>query len=185
VCSRLRSVSLVFFRPAKSILSCTKFCMGWLRFVELIKLKVFFAEYNLFYRSLLHQTPIILLILLTEAIPGPIVDALVQNVNSWNKISCRVLSILRVRRKNTMPPKPAMVTAWLGQDKEGESESRNEHCMLLSSHFVPVWSSKYRLKMQKSPLKRHKLHCSHTVKLNYLTSSSPIVDSFACDSYDS
>ena len=42
---------------------------GWLRFVGSIKLQVSFAEYGLFYRSLLQKRPIILSILLTEATP--------------------------------------------------------------------------------------------------------------------
>jgi len=45
--------------------------MGWLRSVGLIKLQVSFAEFCLFYRALLHTRPIVLSILLTEAIPYP------------------------------------------------------------------------------------------------------------------
>jgi len=44
---------------------------GWLRLVGSIKLYVSFAEYSLFYRSLLQKRPIILSILLTEATPYP------------------------------------------------------------------------------------------------------------------
>ena len=49
-------------------------CMGcgsmrWLRLVGSLKLSVSFAEYRLFYRSLLQKTPIILRSLLTEATP--------------------------------------------------------------------------------------------------------------------
>ena len=43
--------------------------MVWLRSVGSIKLQVSFAEYRLFYRSLLQQRPIILSILLTKATP--------------------------------------------------------------------------------------------------------------------
>ena len=43
--------------------------MGWLRSVGSIKLYVSFAEYRLFYRSLLQKRPIILSILLTKATP--------------------------------------------------------------------------------------------------------------------
>jgi len=43
--------------------------MGWLRSVGSIKLYVSFAEYCLFYRSLLQKRPVILSILLTKATP--------------------------------------------------------------------------------------------------------------------
>ena len=43
--------------------------MGWLRSVGSIKLQVSFAEYHLFYRSLLQKRPMILSILLTKATP--------------------------------------------------------------------------------------------------------------------
>jgi len=43
--------------------------MGWLRSVGSIKLKVSFAEYRLFYRTLLQKRPIVFSILLTEATP--------------------------------------------------------------------------------------------------------------------
>jgi len=43
--------------------------MGWLRSVGLIKSKVSFAEYRLFYRALLQRRPIIESILPTEATP--------------------------------------------------------------------------------------------------------------------
>jgi len=43
--------------------------MGWLRSVGSIKLYISFAEYRLFYRSLLQKRPIILSILLTKATP--------------------------------------------------------------------------------------------------------------------
>ena len=43
--------------------------MGWLWLVGSIKLYVSFAEYSLFYRTLLQKRPIILSILLTEATP--------------------------------------------------------------------------------------------------------------------
>ena len=43
--------------------------MGWLRLVGSIKLQVSFAEYRLFYRSLLQKRPINLSILLTAATP--------------------------------------------------------------------------------------------------------------------
>ena len=43
--------------------------MGWLRSVGSIKSQVSFAEYSLFYRSLLQKRPIILSILLSEATP--------------------------------------------------------------------------------------------------------------------
>jgi len=45
------------------------FYIGWLRSVGSIKLQVSFAEYRLFYRSLLQKKPIILSILLTVATP--------------------------------------------------------------------------------------------------------------------
>jgi len=44
-------------------------CMGWLRSVGSMKWQVSFAEYRLFYRSLLQKRPIILSILLTVATP--------------------------------------------------------------------------------------------------------------------
>jgi len=43
--------------------------MGWLRFAGSLKLYVFFAEYRLFYRSLLQKRPINLRSLLIEATP--------------------------------------------------------------------------------------------------------------------
>ena len=43
--------------------------MGWLRLVGSIKLQVSFAEYCLFYRSLLRKRPMILSILLNVAFP--------------------------------------------------------------------------------------------------------------------
>jgi len=43
--------------------------MGWLRSVGSIKLSVSFAEYRLFYRSLLKKRPIILSILLNQSHP--------------------------------------------------------------------------------------------------------------------
>jgi len=54
--------------------------MGWLRSVGSIKLKVSFAEYRLFYRSLLQKRPIILSILLTKA--TPYAPPMVCHVNS-------------------------------------------------------------------------------------------------------
>jgi len=45
--------------------------MGWLRSVGSIKLYVSFAEYRLFYRTLLQKRPVIVSILLTEATPHP------------------------------------------------------------------------------------------------------------------
>jgi len=43
--------------------------MGWLRWVGSLKLKVYFAEYSLFYRALLHKRPTILRSLLIAASP--------------------------------------------------------------------------------------------------------------------
>jgi len=45
--------------------------MGWLRFVGSLRLYVSFAEYSLFYRSLLQKRPITLRSLLIEATPYP------------------------------------------------------------------------------------------------------------------
>jgi len=44
-------------------------CMGWLRLVGSLKLKVSFAEYHLFYKALLQKRPIILRSLLIVATP--------------------------------------------------------------------------------------------------------------------
>jgi len=43
--------------------------IGWLRLVGSIQIYVSFAEYSLFYRAPLQKKPIILSMLLTEAIP--------------------------------------------------------------------------------------------------------------------
>ena len=48
---------------------CPDINMVWLRLVGSLKLYVSFAEYRLFFRALLQESPIILSILLTEATP--------------------------------------------------------------------------------------------------------------------
>ena len=54
--------------------------MGWLRSVGSITLQVSFAEYCLFYRSLLQKRPIILSILLTVATPQEYQKGMLRNV---------------------------------------------------------------------------------------------------------
>jgi len=44
-------------------------CMGWLRLVGSLKLQVSFAEYRLFYRSLLQKRPTLLRSLQVAATP--------------------------------------------------------------------------------------------------------------------
>ena len=56
--------------------------MEWLGLVGSIKLYVSFAEYRLFYRSLLQKRPIILSILLTKATPYVIIQYLVRSIMS-------------------------------------------------------------------------------------------------------
>ena len=66
------SVTAVTLRIAVRRVSCGIHIflhMGWLRSVGSIKLYVSFAEYRLFYRSLLQKRPIILSILLIVATP--------------------------------------------------------------------------------------------------------------------
>jgi len=55
--------------PTKYSAETCLYLMGWLRWVGSIKWQVSFAEYSLFYRSLLQKRPIILSILLTKATP--------------------------------------------------------------------------------------------------------------------
>jgi len=58
--------------------------MGWLRSVGSIKLQVSFAEYCLFYRSILQKRPIILSILLSSATPYDTLPDVSLRVNMWD-----------------------------------------------------------------------------------------------------